>query len=124
MGRRHHGHHHYGHHGYGHGGFRRWRWLHPHRYEPLGADADDDGDDAPPPPFPVPPLPPMFPGADEMETEAERHGQRRYRRHGYVDDQEMSLNDAPPEARGRETNGFRHSGRWVLSEGKLILIGV
>jgi hypothetical protein len=118
------GRHGYGRHGHGHGGFRRWHWLHPHRYEPLGADADDDGDDGPPPPppFPVPPFPPIFPGSGEMETE--RHSQRRHRRHGYTDDQEVSLNDEPAEYLGKETQGFRRSGRWILSRGKLTLIGV
>ncbi len=116
----------FGHGGFGHGGFRRWhRPWHPHRYEPLGADADGGGDDGPPPPppFPFPPLPPIFPGLGEME--AERYGHRHHRRHGYSDDdQEVSLNDERPKPRGKETKGLRRSGRWVLSEGKLILIGV
>jgi hypothetical protein len=116
------GHHGYGHHGYGHGGLRRWHWLHPHQYEPSGADADDDGNDTPPPPppFPFPPPPPIFPGMNEMETE--RYGQHGRRRHR--DDQEVSLNDEPAEPPGKETNGFRHSGRWFLREGKVILTGV
>jgi hypothetical protein len=112
--------HYHGHHRSGHHGFRRWHWFHPHRYQPLGADADDD-DDAPPPPPPFP-FPPLPPGAGEME--AERYGQRRHRRHGYSDDQEVSLNDEPSEPRGDEKKSFRRSGRWVRSEGKLILIGV
>lgn len=119
------GHHGFGHHGFGHGGFRRWhRPSHPHRFEPLAPDADGDGDDGPPPPPPflVPPLPPIFPGSGEME--AERHGQRRRRRHAYGDDQEVSLNDERADPPGKETKGLRHSGRWILSEGKLILIGV
>jgi hypothetical protein len=118
------GHHSFGHHGFGHGGFRRGhrRW-HPHPYASSGADADGngDGDDGPPPPpsFPFPPLPPIFPGLGEME--AERYGRGRHRRH---DDQEVSLNDENPRPPWQETKGFRRSGRWILSEGKLILIGV
>jgi hypothetical protein len=122
------GHHGFGHGGFGHGGFRRWhRPWHPHFNAPLGADADGDGDgdDGPPPPpsFPFPPVPPIFPGLGEME--AERYGHRRHRRQGYSgDDQEVSLNDEPAEPPREETKGFRRSGRWVLSGGKLILFGV
>jgi hypothetical protein len=53
--------------------------------------------------------------------EAERYGQRRHRHQGYSDDQEVSLNNEPAEP---PRKGFRRSGRWVMSEGKLILIGV
>ena len=115
----HHGHHRYHH---GHGGFRQGAFLRWHRprqpdpYAPFGADADDDGDDGPPPPFPFPPFPP---GSAEME--AERYGRGRRRRY---DDQEVSLNDERPMSRSKETNGVRRSGRWILSKGKLILIGV
>lgn len=118
---------HGGHHGFGHFGFRRWHRPRRHlRYEPSGVDADGDGDDLPPPPPPFP-FPPLIPGLPPLpglgEMEAERYGHPHHRHRGYGDDQEVSLNDEP-KPRGAETKGFRRSGRWVRTKGKLILIGV
>jgi hypothetical protein len=120
----------WGHGGWGHGG-RGWRrpWhFHPH--EPPGQDAGDDGDSDPGPPpsppaspfpFPLPGLPGLPPpGLGEMEAEQYMRRRRRHDR----DDQEMGLNDEPPEARVEGAPRFRRRGRWVRINGELIIMGV
>jgi len=118
------GHRGFGYRGFGHGGWRRhraWPWLR-HPDEPPGPPPDGDGDsDAPPhPPSPLPfPFPPL-PGLEIGETEAWQHRGHR-RRH---DDQEMGLNGEPIESRDMDARRLRRRGRWVRSNGKLILFGV
>ena len=131
----------YHHNRFGHGGFGRFGFRHgwghrrpwifrQHGFPPGGPDGDD-GDDAEPPP-PPPPSPPKFPfplplpfpsplGALGLEAEDEGHRWRRWRRRN-ADDEEMGLNDEPFEPPSKDARHRR--GRWIRSNGKLILFGV
>jgi hypothetical protein len=121
---------HHQHGGFRHGGYggRRRPWLFRHHPglpwgQDGGGDGDGDGDGGPPPsqpsfPFPLPfPLPSLEMG----EAEAERHHRRRWRPE---DDQETGLNDEPFESRDEDGRPLRRRGRWIRSNGRLILFGV
>lgn len=127
---------HHQHGGFRHGGFRHgghfgrhrpWLFRHPHGL-PWGQDGggDDDGDgdgDGGPPPSPPSfpfPLPFPLPSLEMGEAEAEQHHRRRWR----PENQEMGLNDEPFESRDEDGRRLPRRGRWIRSNGKVILFEV